>query len=165
MSLRPNRASFLARMRRKSVWILRLNCGSCGGCDVELESAFGPRYDAAQYGLSMTGSPKHADLVVITGPVTAAMVEPLRRTIEQVPQPSATVALGSCAVGGALFEESYAVAGAVGDIVPVHVSIGGCPPRPRAIVEGLLRAAALLEDPTRLLLRTATGEKPANGEE
>nr|WP_198151806.1 NADH-quinone oxidoreductase subunit B family protein [Kibdelosporangium sp. MJ126-NF4]CEL19758.1 Formate hydrogenlyase subunit 7 [Kibdelosporangium sp. MJ126-NF4]CTQ96983.1 Formate hydrogenlyase subunit 7 [Kibdelosporangium sp. MJ126-NF4] len=120
-----------------SVQIRHVDAGSCNGCEVEIGSAFGPVYDAERYGARLVASPRHADALVVTGPVTRNMAEPLRRTYEAVPGPKLVVAVGDCARNCGVFAGAYGVAGAVRDIVPVDVEIAGCPPRPEAIVEGL----------------------------
>lgn len=154
--------SFLGRARRKSVWIIPLCNGSCGGCDAELEAAFAPRFNAARLGMRLTGSPKHADMVVVTGVVTEAMKEPLLRTIKLVPEPSVVVALGDCACNGEPFVGSYAVAGIPGDFIPVDVVVPGCAPRPQDIIDGLLRAAILLESAAASGGRSLPEEEVAN---
>lgn len=157
--------SFRGLARRKSVWILALCNGSCGGCDAELEAAFAPRFDAAKLGMRLTGSPKHADMVVVTGVVTEAMREPLLRTIGLVPQPSVVVALGDCACTGEPFAGSGVVAGIPGDFITVDVAIRGCAPRPRAIIDGLLRAAKLLESDYASAGRSSPEEEMPDGYE
>jgi Ni,Fe-hydrogenase III small subunit len=120
-----------------SVQIRHVDAGSCNGCEVEIGSAFGPVYDAERYGARLVASPRHADALVVTGAVTRNMAEPLRRTYEAVPGPKLVVAVGDCARNCGVFAGAYGVTGPVRDIVPVDVEIGGCPPRPEAIVEGL----------------------------
>ncbi|RSM85314.1 NADH-quinone oxidoreductase subunit NuoB [Kibdelosporangium aridum] len=120
-----------------SVQIRHVDAGSCNGCEVEIGSAFGPVYDAERYGARLVASPRHADALVVTGPVTRNMAEPLRRTFDAVPGPKLVVAVGDCARSCGAFAGAYGVAGAVSDVVPVDVEIAGCPPRPEAIVEGL----------------------------
>jgi Ni,Fe-hydrogenase III small subunit len=120
-----------------SVQVRHVDAGSCNGCEVEIGSAFGPVYDAERYGARLVASPRHADALVVTGPVTRNMAEPLRRTYEAVPGPKLVAAVGDCARNCGVFAGAYGVAGAVRDIVPVDVEIAGCPPRPEAIVEGL----------------------------
>ncbi|MCE7007012.1 NADH-quinone oxidoreductase subunit B family protein [Kibdelosporangium philippinense] len=120
-----------------SVQIRHVDAGSCNGCEVEIGSAFGPVYDAERYGARLVASPRHADALVVTGPVTRNMAEPLRRTYDAVPGPKLVVAVGDCARNCGAFAGAYGVAGAVSDVVPVDVEITGCPPRPEAIVEGL----------------------------
>lgn len=120
-----------------SVQIRHVDAGSCNGCEVEIASAFGPVYDAERYGARLVASPRHADALVVTGPVTRNMEVALRRTFEAVPQPRLVVALGDCARNCGVFAGAYGVAGAVGDVVPVDVEVTGCPPRPEAIVAAL----------------------------
>ncbi|QIZ39744.1 NADH-quinone oxidoreductase subunit NuoB [Saccharopolyspora sp. ASAGF58] len=120
-----------------SVQIRHVDAGSCNGCEVEIGSVFGPVYDAERYGARLVASPRHADALVVTGPVTRNMAEPLRRTYDAVPGPKTVVAVGDCARNCGAFAGAYGVAGAVRDVVPVDVEIAGCPPRPEAIVEGL----------------------------
>ncbi|WP_343054164.1 NADH-quinone oxidoreductase subunit B family protein [Saccharopolyspora sp. ID03-671] len=120
-----------------SVQIRHVDAGSCNGCEVEIGSAFGPVYDAERYGARLVASPRHADALLVTGPVTRNMAEPLRRTYEALPEPKFVVAVGDCARNCGVFAEAYGVTGAVRDVVPVDVEIAGCPPRPEEIVEGL----------------------------
>lgn len=117
-----------------SVQIRHVDAGSCNGCEVEIGSAFGPVYDAERYGARLVASPRHADALLVTGPVTRNMAEPLRRTYEAVPAPKLVVAVGDCARDCGVFAGAYGVAGAVSDVVPVDVEVAGCPPRPEAIV-------------------------------
>ncbi|WP_335645099.1 NADH-quinone oxidoreductase subunit B family protein [Amycolatopsis albispora] len=120
-----------------SVQVRHVDAGSCNGCEVEIGSVFGPVYDAERYGARLVASPRHADALLVTGPVTRNMAAPLRRTYEAVAGPKAVVAVGDCARNCGVFAGAYGVAGAVRDVVPVDVEIAGCPPRPEAIVEGL----------------------------
>lgn len=122
---------------RGSVQIRHVDAGSCNGCEVEIASAFGPVYDAERYGARLVASPRHADALVVTGPVTRNMEMALRRTFEAVPQPRVVVALGDCARNCGVFAGAYGVAGAVGDVVPVDVEVPGCPPEPEVIVAAL----------------------------
>jgi Ni,Fe-hydrogenase III small subunit len=120
-----------------SVQVRHVDAGSCNGCEVEIGSAFGPVYDAERYGARLVASPRHADALLVTGPVTRNMAEPLRRTYEATPAPRLVVAVGDCARNCGVFAGAYGVAGAVSDVVPVDLEIAGCPPRPEAIVDGL----------------------------
>lgn len=122
-----------------SVQLRHVDAGSCNGCEVEIGSAFGPVYDAERYGARLVASPRHADALLVTGPVTRNMAEPLRRTYDAVPGPKAVVAVGDCARDCGVFAKAYGVAGAVRDVVPVDLEIAGCPPRPEEIVAGLRR--------------------------
>jgi Ni,Fe-hydrogenase III small subunit len=122
---------------RGSVQIRHVDAGSCNGCEVEIASAFGPVYDAERYGARLVASPRHADALLVTGPVTRNMRVALRRTHEAVPAPKVVVALGDCARGCGVFAGAYGVAGAVDDVVPVDTEVPGCPPEPEAIVAAL----------------------------
>ncbi|NBH09763.1 NADH-quinone oxidoreductase subunit NuoB [Amycolatopsis sp. SID8362] len=130
---RPEVAAHLAG----SVQVRHVDAGSCNGCEVEIGSAFGPVYDADRYGARLVASPRHADALLVTGPVTRNMAEPLRRTYDATPAPRLVVAVGDCACNCGAFAGAYGVVGAVSDVLPVDLEIAGCPPRPEAIVEGL----------------------------
>jgi Ni,Fe-hydrogenase III small subunit len=119
------------------VQIRHVDAGSCNGCEVEIGSAFGPVYDAERYDARLVASPRHADALLVTGPVTRNMAEPLRRTFDAVAAPKLVLAVGECARNCGVFAGAYGVVGAVSDVVPVDVEIAGCPPRPEAIVEAL----------------------------
>ncbi|WP_020578946.1 NADH-quinone oxidoreductase subunit B family protein [Actinopolymorpha alba] len=120
-----------------SVQVRHVDAGSCNGCEIEIGQAFGPVYDAERYGARLVASPRHADALLVTGPVTRNMAEPLRRTYEAVPGPKRVVAVGDCARNCGVFAGAYGVVGAVGDVVPVDVEVPGCPPPPDAIVAAL----------------------------
>ncbi|MFI6599783.1 NADH-quinone oxidoreductase subunit B family protein [Nonomuraea sp. NPDC050536] len=120
-----------------SVQIRHVDAGSCNGCEVEIASAFGPVYDAERYGARLVASPRHADVLLVTGPVTRNMEVALRRTYEAVPEPRRVIALGDCARDCGVFAGAYGVAGSVSDVLPVDVEVRGCPPRPEAIIDAL----------------------------
>lgn len=126
-----------ARRLRGSLQVRHVDAGSCNGCEVEIASAFGPVYDVERYGVRLVASPRHADALVVTGPVTRNMEMALRRTCEAVPEPRFVVALGDCARNCGVFAGAYGVVGAVADVVPVDVEVPGCPPEPDAIVAAL----------------------------
>lgn len=130
-------AAGLAAALAGSVQIRHVDAGSCNGCEVEIGSAFGPVYDAERYGARLVASPRHADALLVTGPVTRNMSEPLRRTYDAVPEPRVVVAVGDCARNCGVFAGAYGVAGSVGDVVPVDLEVPGCPPRPEVIIEAL----------------------------
>ncbi|HET7723977.1 MAG TPA: NADH-quinone oxidoreductase subunit B family protein [Propionibacteriaceae bacterium] len=129
------------RALRGSVQVRHVDCGSCNGCEIEIGAAFGGVYDAERYGVRLVASPRHADVLAVTGVVTHNMVEPLLRTVEATPRPRVVVAIGDCAVDGGMFSGAYGVAGAVSDIVDVDLAVPGCPPRPEDIVEALRRVS------------------------
>jgi Ni,Fe-hydrogenase III small subunit len=120
-----------------SVQVRHVDAGSCNGCEVEIGSAFGPVYDAERYGARLVASPRHADVLLVTGPVTRNMEVALRRTYEAVPEPRLVVALGDCARNCGAFAGAYGVVGAVSEVVPVDVEVPGCPPQPEVIVAAL----------------------------
>ncbi|HYN56228.1 MAG TPA: NADH-quinone oxidoreductase subunit NuoB [Motilibacterales bacterium] len=122
---------------RGSAQVRHVDCGSCNGCEIEVGAAFGPVYDADRYGARLVASPRHADVLLVTGVVTHNMHEPLRRTVDAIPKPRVVVAIGDCAVDGGLFREGYGVVGAVDDVVAVDLAVPGCPPEPDAIVAAL----------------------------
>lgn len=120
-----------------SVQVRHVDAGSCNGCEIEVGAAFGPVYDAERYGARLVASPRHADLVLVTGVVTHNMAEPLRRTVQATPGPRVVVAVGDCARSCGAFRGGYGVAGSVVDVVAVDREVAGCPPEPEAIVAAL----------------------------
>ena len=125
----------------RSPWLYRINAGSCNGCDVELATtALIPRYDVERLGCKYCGSPKHADIVLITGPVTSMVKDKVLRVYEEIPDPKVTVAVGVCPISGGVFRGSYSVPIMLDEIIPVDVNVAGCPPRPQAILEGVAMA-------------------------
>lgn len=122
---------------RGSLQVRHVDAGSCNGCEVEIAGAFGPVYDAEQYGARLVASPRHADALLVTGVVTRNMADPLRNTVAATPQPRVVIACGDCALNRGLFKDAYGVVGAVGEVVPVDVEIPGCPPTPSEIIAAL----------------------------
>jgi Ni,Fe-hydrogenase III small subunit/ferredoxin len=118
--------------------IRQLDAGSCNGCEAEITALTNPYYDLERFGIHFVASPKHADLLLVTGPVTRNMAEAVRKTYEAVPEPKLVVAVGACGVSGGLFAGNYAVAGAVDTIIPVDGYIPGCPPTPAMLITGIL---------------------------
>lgn len=130
-------------MRRsciKSPWLFHLNTGSCNGCDIEILATLTPRYDAERLGCILVGSPRHADALIVTGFVSRQMLPRMIRVYRQIPEPKVVVAVGSCAISGGTFVGSYVMEGPVDRIVPVDAYVPGCPPRPEAIIKGLVMA-------------------------
>src|ERR1700684_369908 len=126
----------------RSLSIREVDAGSCNGCELEIHALNNAFYDLERFGLRFVGSPRHCDVLLVTGPVTRNMREALERTYQATPDPKWVVAVGDCAVDGGIFAGSYAVAGGVSSVVPVDLHIRGCPPRPLDLLKGLL---ALLE--------------------
>ena len=120
-----------------SLQLRHVDAGSCNGCEIEIGSAFGPVHDAERYGARLVASPRHADALLVTGPVTRNMEVPLRRTFEALSEPRIVVAVGDCAIDGGEFADGYGVYGGVPDVVTVDVQVPGCPPPPEAIVAAL----------------------------
>ncbi|MGZ5863696.1 MAG: NADH-quinone oxidoreductase subunit B family protein [Methyloceanibacter sp.] len=135
-----NRAA--RRRLGRSLSIREVDAGSCNGCELEIHALNNAFYDLERFGLRFVASPRHADVLLVTGPVTKNMREALMRTYRATPDPKWVVAVGDCAVDGGLFADSYAVTGGVGDVVPVDIYIRGCPPSPEQLLKGLI---ALLE--------------------
>lgn len=130
----------------KSPWIFHVNAGSCNGCDIELVSVLTPRYDAERLGFRLTGTPRQADIVVVSGPITLQTRDRLVRVLAQVPEPRVVVSLGSCPRSGNVFKGSYAIDGPLEKYTHVDVSVGGCTPKPEAIVAALAQAAQILTE-------------------
>ena len=126
----------------RSLAIRQVDAGSCNGCELEIHALNNAYYDLERFGIRFVASPRHADVLLVTGPVTKNMREALERTYAATPAPKWVVAVGGCAKDGGCFAGSYAVAGGVADVVPVDLHIPGCPPRPVEILRGLLALLA-----------------------
>ncbi len=130
---------------KRALWVYHLNTGSCNGCDIEILAVLTPRYDAERFGIKLVGTPRHADVILATGPVIKQMVPKVKRIYEQTPDPKVVMVVGSCGIEGGVFYESYNLAGPIDQILPVTVYVPGCPPRPEAIIEGVAKAWVKLE--------------------
>lgn len=130
---------------KRALWVYHLNSGSCNGCDIEILAVLTPRYDAERFGIKLVGTPRHADVLLATGPVINSMVPKVKRIYEQTPDPKVVMVVGSCGTEGGVFHESYNLAGPLDQIIPVTVYVPGCPPRPEAIIEGVAKAWVKLE--------------------
>jgi len=122
----------------RSLSIREVDAGSCNGCELEIHALNNAFYDLERFGLRFVASPRHADVLLVTGPVTRNMREALERTYNATPDPKWVIAVGDCAVDGGIFSGSYAVVGSVSGVVPVDLHIRGCPPRPAQLLKGLL---------------------------
>lgn len=129
-----------ARIFRRSLGVRHIDAGSCNGCESELSMLISPDYDWTRYGFSYTPSPKHADLLIVTGVITDAMVPVIQQVYEQMPAPKKVVAVGICAVSGGIFLGAPGIRGSLDNVVPVSIRIDGCPPTPTDILRGLLWA-------------------------
>jgi ech hydrogenase subunit C len=132
--------SFAEFCRRRSVWVLHYDCGSCNGCDIEVVAALTPLYDAERFGVILVGSPRQADVLLVTGTVNHRNQAVLRSLYDQMPEPKAVVAVGACALTGGIFHDSYNVIAGADHVVPVDVFLPGCPPKPERILDALLLA-------------------------
>lgn len=130
---------------KRALWVFHVATGSCNGCDIEIVAALTPRYDVERFGIKLVGTPRHADVLLVTGPVTRPMAERLKRVYEQTPDPKAVVVVGGCGSTSGVFYDSYNVVGPVDEVIPVDVYVPGCPPRPEAIIHGVVTAVAKLE--------------------
>jgi Ni,Fe-hydrogenase III small subunit len=120
--------------------IRHVDAGSCNGCELEIHALGNPYYNLEGLGIRFVASPRHADLLMVTGPVSRHMEEALRRTYEAMPQPKLVLAIGDCGCSGGIFGETYASCGRVANVLPVDVAVPGCPPPPAAIMQGILTA-------------------------
>ncbi len=128
------------RLLGRSLAIREVDAGSCNGCEIEITGLTSPVYDSERFGIHFVASPRHADMLLVTGPVTYNMEVPLRKTYDATPDPKLVVAVGDCAQTCGVFKGSYAVAGSVDQIIPVNVFVRGCPPEPADILRGILTA-------------------------
>jgi Ni,Fe-hydrogenase III small subunit/ferredoxin len=124
----------------RSLHIREVDAGSCNGCEIEIVGLTGPIYDAERFGVHFVASPRHADMLLVTGPVTRNMEMALRKTYDAMPGPRLVVAVGACGCSGGIFGVNYATRGAVDAVIPVDVYVPGCPPNPHALLHGILTA-------------------------
>jgi NADH-quinone oxidoreductase B subunit len=133
--------------RINSPWVLHFNSGSCNGCDIEILATLTPRFDVERLGIKLQASPRQADILLVTGPVTRQARDRLLRIYEQMPEPKYVVAIGSCALSGGVFQGCYNVMNGVDKVIPVNAFIPGCPPRPEAIIDGVVKLLSGLSSP------------------
>lgn len=131
--------------RVKSPWVCHLNTGSCNGCDIEILDALTPRFDVERFGILLKASPRHADVLVCTGPITRQIKSRVVRIYEQMAEPRFVMAIGSCASSGGVFWGCYNVLGGIDKAIPVSVYVPGCPPRPDAIIHGVVKLLGALD--------------------
>ena len=130
--------------RRKSPWILHFSAGGCNNCDIELMAALTPRFDVERFGILLRGTPRHADILVVTGPVNRQCRERLIRIYEQMPEPKLVIGVGTCTMSNGVFDGCYNVVGPLDKYIPVAAYVPGCPPKPEAIIDGIIKALARL---------------------
>ncbi|RLI24168.1 MAG: NADH:ubiquinone oxidoreductase [Candidatus Hecatellales archaeon] len=136
----------MAKSRAKSPWILHVNCGSCNGCDIEILACLTPRFDVERFGMLHMGNPKHADILLITGPANRRNARMLKTLYEQTPEPKVTMAVGTCACTGGMFHNCPNVLGGVDKVIPIDVYVPGCAARPEAIIDGVVLALKKLAE-------------------
>ena len=130
----------LARWSRiKSPWILHLNSGACNACDIEIVAALTPRFDVERFGILLKATPRHADVIVASGPVTRQMRDRIVRIYDQTPDPKFVIAVGACAMSGCVYRGAYNIMGGIDQVIPVNIYVPGCPARPDAIVDGVVK--------------------------
>jgi NADH-quinone oxidoreductase B subunit len=131
--------------RLKSPWILHFNTGACNACDIEIIAALTPRFDLERFGVQLKATPRHADILVCSGPVTRQIKDRLIRIYEQMAEPKFVIAVGSCATSGGVFKGLYNVEGGIDEVIPVNAYIPGCPASPQAIIDGVVKLIKKLE--------------------
>jgi len=131
--------SILTWARTHSPWLIHFNAGACNACDIEVVAALTPRFDVERFGALIKGSPRHADVMVVSGSVPRKIRDRLKRIYEQMPTPKFVLAVGSCAISGGVFQDCYNVMEGVDKIIPVDAYIPGCPPKPEAILDGVVK--------------------------
>ncbi len=142
---RTRRSGGRVKIIRYSPWLVHFNTGACNGCDIEVLAALTPHYDPERFGIKLAPSIRHGDILVVTGAVTKKAGERLKRLYEQMPSPKFVVAVGACAISGGVFAGSYSVIGGADKVVPVDIYIPGCPPRPEAILHGIVELLGKLK--------------------
>ncbi len=131
--------------RTKSPWVIHFNSGACNGCDIEIVAALTPRYDIERFGAQLKGTPRHADVLLCSGPVTRQIQDRLKRIYEQMPEPKFVIAVGTCACSGGVFGGCYSIRGGVDSVIPVSAYVPGCPASPEAIIDGVVKLLGSLE--------------------
>jgi NADH-quinone oxidoreductase B subunit len=125
--------------RVKFPWVLHLNTGACNACDIEILAALMPRFDLERFGILLKGTPRHADVIICTGPITRQSKDRIVRIYEQVPDPKFVVAVGACAMSGCVYRGAYNSMGGIDQVLPVNAYIPGCPIRPDALIDGVVK--------------------------
>lgn len=131
--------------RIQSPWILHFNSGACNACDIEIVASLTPRYDVERFGVQLKAVPRHADVLVCSGPVTRQIEKRLKRIYEQMSEPKFVIAVGACACGGGVFNGCYNVKGGIDTVIPVSAYIPGCPASPEAIIDGVVKLLGSLK--------------------
>ncbi len=134
----------MSKATAKSPWVVHFNCNSCNGCDIEFLACLTPTYDVERFGILHVGNPKHADILVVTGSVNHRNKHVLKNVYDQMPSPKVVVAMGVCPATGGIFADCYNVLGGVAKVIPVDVYVPGCPPRPEAMIDGIVEGVKIL---------------------
>ena len=130
----------------KSPWVIHYDGSSCNGCDIEVLACLTPMYDVERFGIINTGNPKHADVFLVTGSVNEQNKDVVKQIYEQMPEPKVVVAVGICACSGGVFKQCYNILGGVDTVIPVDVYVPGCAARPEAIIDGVVKGLAVLQE-------------------
>ena len=138
--------NMIQNSRLKSPWIIHFDCGSCNGCDIEVLACLTPIYDVERFGIVNVGNPKHADALLVTGTVNHRNKHVLKTIYDQMPGPKLVIAIGACGLSGGVFREAPNVVGGVDKISPVDVYVPGCPPKPEAIIDGVVAGLGKLAE-------------------
>ncbi len=133
------------RALKKSVWLLHYDASSCNGCSIEIVAALSPRYDVERFGIIEENNPRHADMLLFTGAVNPKSARVLKTLYEQTPSPKVVVVVGSCGTSKGVYYDCYNIVGPIDQIVPVDVYVPGCPPRPEAIIDGIIKGLEAFE--------------------
>jgi Ni,Fe-hydrogenase III small subunit len=141
-TLAPRLSDEVLALLGRALAIRHVDAGSCNGCELEIHAVNNPYYNLEGLGIKFVASPRHADMLLVTGPVSRNMEEALRRTFEAMPEPKLVVAIGDCGRDGGIFGANYASCGRVANVIPVDVAVPGCPPEPGAIIQGILTAVS-----------------------
>lgn len=138
--------NFVTKSRVKSPWILHFDTGSCNGCDIEILACLTPLYDVERFGMVNVGNPKHADILLVTGPANHRSARVLRNLYDQVPDPKVVVVVGTCGCSGGVFHNCYNIFGGIDKVIPVDVYVPGCAAKPEAIIDGVVMALGKLAE-------------------
>lgn len=141
--------------RIKSPWVIHFNTGACNACDIEIVASLTPIFDLERFGVLLKGTPRHADVLLCSGPVTRQIEKRLKRIYEQMPAPKFVVAIGTCACSGGVFNGCYSIKGGIDSTIPVAAYIPGCPARPEAIIDGVVKLLTNFEEGERKKRRAA----------
>ncbi len=149
---------------KNSPWVMHFDTGSCNGCDMEIWALLTPYYDIERFGAINAGNPKHADVLLLTGPVNKKSASRLKNLYDQVPEPKVVIAVGDCASTGAPFQDCYNICGGISTVIPVDVFVQGCAARPEAIIDGFSKAIGILEEKRSGRHGSERGDKVAGAE-